>query len=99
LGRVAGVVDAFLPTIERNSGSDTACWARSWHYLRHHAGVATALASALRERALGNLATAQVEWDALKQHLWQQEYELHPVLDVYLCARVYDGMFTADQQR
>jgi Domain of unknown function (DUF4838) len=99
LGRVAGVVAAFLPTIERNSGSDTACWARSWHYLRHHAEVATALASALRQRAQGNLATAQAEWHALKQRLWQKEDELHRVLDVYLCTRVYDGMFTADQQR
>jgi hypothetical protein len=99
LGRVAGVVDAFLPTIEDNSGSDTACWARSWRYLRHHADLATALASALRERALGNLATAQAEWNALKQRLWQKEDELHPVLDLYLRTRVYDGMFTADQQR
>ena len=25
LGHIAGVVDAFLPTIEHNSGSDTTC--------------------------------------------------------------------------
>jgi hypothetical protein len=97
LGRVASVVDSFLPMIERNIDSGTACWIRSWQYLRHHAEIATSLASALRERALGNLATAQLEWNALKQHVWQKEDELHAVLDVYLFTRVYDGMFRTGQ--
>jgi hypothetical protein len=98
LGRVAGVVDAFLPTIERNMNSSTACWSRSWQYLRQHAEIATSLASALRERALGHSAAAQLEWDALKQRVWQKEDELHPVLDVHLFTRVYDGLFKAGQQ-
>jgi hypothetical protein len=62
-------------------------------YLRHHAEIATALANALRERALGHHAAAQVEWSALKQRIWQKEDDLHPVLDVYLFTRVYDGIF------
>ncbi len=33
---------------------------------------------------------------ALKQRLWQKEAELHPVLDVYLFTRVYDGIFSTD---
>jgi hypothetical protein len=99
LGRIADVVDSFLPIIERNVDSATACWARSWLYLRHHAEVATSLASALRERAQGDLTTAQQEWNALKQRVWEQEEELHPVLDVYLFTRVYDGIFTTGQQR
>jgi hypothetical protein len=98
LGRVAGVVDSFLPTIERNIDSGTACWARSWLYLRHHAEMATSLANALRERAQSNPAIAQLEWNALKQRLWQKEDELHPVLDVYLFTRVYDGVFKTGQQ-
>jgi hypothetical protein len=73
LGHVVDVVDSFLPTIERNVDSITACWACSWRYLRQHAEVATSLASALRDRAQGNLATAQQEWNALKQRLWEQE--------------------------
>jgi len=93
LGRVAGVVDAFLPTIERNIAGGTGCWARSWLYLRHHAELATSLASALRERALGHAAAAQLQWSELKQRLWQKEDDLHPVLDVYLLTRVYDGIF------
>jgi len=98
LGRVAGVVDSFLPTIERNIDSGTACWACSWRYLRHHAEIATSLASALRERAQGDPANAQLEWNALKQRVWQMEDALHPVLDVYLFTRVYDGIFKAGQQ-
>lgn len=98
LGRVAGVVDSFLPTIARNIDSGTACWARSWRYLQHHAEIATSLASALRERAQGNLATAQLEWNALKQRVWQKEDELHPVLDVYLFTQVYSGIFATRQQ-
>jgi hypothetical protein len=97
LGGVAGVVDSFLPTIERNIESATACWARSWLYLRHHAEIATSLASALRERAQGHPATAQLEWNALKQRMWQKEDELHPALDVYLFTRVYDSMFKTGQ--
>jgi len=97
LGRIAGVVDSFLPTIERNIDSGTACWIRSWLYLWHHAEIAKSLASALREQAQGHPATAQLEWNALKQRLWQKEDELHPVLDVYLFTRVYDGMFKTGQ--
>jgi hypothetical protein len=99
LGRVAGLVAAFLPTIERNLRSDSSCWGRSWLYLRHHAEIATSLASALRERADGHSAAAQLEWDALKQRIWQKEAELHPVLDVYLFTHVYDGIFKSSQQR
>jgi len=58
-----------------------------------------ALASALRERARGNPDTAQSEWNALKQYIWQQEDELHSVLDVYLFTHVYEGIFTTSQQR
>jgi hypothetical protein len=93
LGRVAGLIDAFLPTIERNIGSHSACWASSWRYLRHHAELAIALAGALSARAQGEQAAAQSEWNALKQRLWQSEAELHPVLDTYLFTHVYDGFF------
>jgi hypothetical protein len=96
LARVAAVVDAFLPTIERNLHGDTACWARSWHYLRQHAQIVTALASALYERALGHSALARDRWEALKGHVWQLEDDIHPVLDVYLFARVCDRLFTTD---
>jgi hypothetical protein len=97
LGRVAGVVDSFLPTIERNTDHGPACWVRSWQYLRHHAEIATSLARALHERAQGQAATAQSEWGALKQRMWQKEDELHPALDVYLFTRVYDGIFRTDR--
>jgi hypothetical protein len=96
LGRVAGVVDSFLPTIERNIGGGTSCWVRSWLYLRHHAEIAMSLASPLRERAVGHHDAAQLEWSALKQRIWQKEDDLHPVLDVYLFTRVYDGIFKTD---
>jgi hypothetical protein len=98
LRRVASLVDRFLPTIERNTDRGPACWARSWLYLRHHAEIATSLAGALCERALGHPAAAQMAWNMLKQRIWQKEGELHPVLDVYLFTHVYDGMFTAGQQ-
>ena len=45
------------------------------------------------------LAAAQLEWDALKQRMWQKEDELHPVLDVYLFTRVYDGIFKTGRPR
>jgi hypothetical protein len=93
LGRVADVVNAFLPTIERNVDSGTACWDRSWLNLRHHAEIVTALAGALRTRALGRPSEAQREWDELKQRLWQLEHEVHPALDVYMLTHVYDGLF------
>ena len=98
LGRIAGVVDSFKPTIERNNGSGTSCWGRSWLYLQHHAEIATSLASALRVRALGHHAAAQLEWSALKRRIWQKEDDLHPVLEVYLFTRVYDGIFKTDQR-
>jgi hypothetical protein len=98
LGRVAGAVDSFMPTIERNIAGASACWARSWLYLRYHAQIVTSLASALRARAQGHATAAQSEWEALKQRVWQMEDELHAVLDVYLFTRVYDGVFKTGQQ-
>jgi hypothetical protein len=98
LEHIADVVASFLPTIEQNIDNGSACWSRSWLYLRHHAEIATSLASALHKRAQGNATTAQLEWEALKQRVWQQEDELHPVLDVYLFTRVYDGIFSTGQE-
>ncbi len=96
LARVAGVVDAFMPTIERNLHLNTSCWARSWHYLHRHAEIVTALAGALHERALGHSALAYNRWEALKNRVWQLEDDLHPVLDVYLFTRVCSGLFRPD---
>ncbi|HMP42770.1 MAG TPA: DUF4838 domain-containing protein, partial [Roseiflexaceae bacterium] len=96
LAQVAGVVDQFLPTIERNMMLDTPCWARSWFYLQHHAAIVNGLAAALHERALGHERQAYTAWVTLREHVRRSEPAIHPVFDTYLFVRVWDAVFRID---
>ncbi len=83
LSRIPDVVREFLPVIERNTSSDNACRAKSWEYLRYHAGVCTLLAKALEARARDDKETALAEWERTKRFVQENEPVLHPVLDVW----------------
>ncbi len=81
LAKVADVVDAFMPTIERNIQSDNACWAKSWFYLKHSANICKLLAAALEEIARDNKDAAKELWEQTAEYVRKNEPLLHPVLD------------------
>jgi Domain of unknown function (DUF4838) len=93
LGQVQGVIDAFLPMIERNLGSADPCHAKSWEYLRHHAELAAWLARAFKARADGDPETARTLWEDIKAMAWKKEPELQRVLDVWNYAGTIDRKF------
>ena len=84
LAKVEGVVDQFLPVIERNLASENACWAKSWFYLKHSAAICKLLAAALEALARDDKEAAAERWEATKRYAQEHEMVLHPVLDVYL---------------
>lgn len=93
LAKVAGVVDAFLPTIERNIQSGNPCWAKSWYYLKHSAAICKLLASACEAVATDNKEVAAERWEATKKYVQEHEIVLHPVLDVYFFINTLNWFF------
>lgn len=84
LAKIPGVVDAFMPTIERNIATDNLCWAKSWFYLKHSAALCKLLASACEAVAQDDKQAAAERWEATKRYAQEHEIILHPVLDVSL---------------
>ena len=82
LAKVAGVVDEFLPTIERNIKSDNACWAKSWFYLKESAAICKLLASAVEAAARDEKDLAKQRWEATQHYVREHEMAIHPALDV-----------------
>ena len=78
------MVDAFLPTIERNLANQNTCWAKSWFYLKHSAAICKLLASAAGAVASDDKVAAAERWESTKRYVQEHEMELHPVLDVCL---------------
>jgi len=90
--RAAAAIDAFAPTIERNIGLDNQCWAKSWSYLKLHAGMAKLLAGAFESRARGK-DDAKAGWERVKEYLSEKHDEVSPVFDTYLFIGVMGGFF------
>ena len=93
LAKVDDVVNAFMPTIERNianlvrRGHDVpaeqdSCWAKSWFYLKHSGHICKLLAGAAEEIARDNKDAAKELWEETKKYVQEHEIVLHPVLDV-----------------
>jgi hypothetical protein len=97
LAKIPGVVDAFRPVIERNKRSSDPVQATSWHYLGHHAEIATRLAAALQARARGNWTEAISCWDRTADYVQRHEGELQPVLDVFLFVTTLGRLFAFEQ--
>lgn len=91
LSKIGGVIDAFLPTIERNISSENACWAKSWFYLKHSALICKMLAAACEAAARDYKQTAGEKWEITKCYVQEHEMILHPVLDVPWFISVLEG--------
>jgi len=102
LAKIHGVVDAFMPTIERNiahlvrhdvPAEQGSCWAKSWFYLKHSAALCKLLASACEAVALDDKQDAGEDWEATKRYVQEHEIILHPVLDVSLFISTLGSFF------
>ena len=93
LGEVQGVIDGFVPVIERNVGSANPCHGASWCYLKHHGKLAGAYARALQAKAAGDLEQARSLWEETKKLGWDMEPEVHAVFDAWLFARTVNRKF------
>jgi len=104
LAKIPDVVDAFMPTIERNmapspyaplqrGGEGGVCWAKSWFYLKHSANLSKLLALACEAEALDRKELAKSRWEETCKYAWEHESELHPVLDVMFFINTLGGFF------
>lgn len=81
--KIPGIIDAFLPIIERNMNSDVPCHAKSWFYLKEHAELWKKMAAIFAVRAQGKQDEAVKMWKDMKEYVRKKEAVLHPVLDVW----------------
>ena len=94
LDKIPGLIDAFMPTIERNALIAGKCRAASWRYLGYHAGLCRALAGVLAREARGNREEADRCWQKLKDSAWRQEEHIHTVFDVWNFTNTYSRLLT-----
>lgn len=86
--RIPGVVEAFLPVIQKNlSDAADAAQRLSWQYLQYHAEICTRFAELLRAGAENRLEDAQSRYFELENWLSQHEMEFHRGFDVFLFLR------------
>ena len=93
LDKIPGLIDAFMPTIERNALLADGCRAASWRYLGYHAGLCRSLSEVLAQEARGERQEADRRWEALKDAAWRQEEHMHPVFDVWNFVRTHSRYF------
>lgn len=82
--RAGGILDAFLPVIEKNISAASGARKKSWEYLRYHQSVVCYLADILESLSKKETKEADRLWNGCKEFLWKHEPELQPVLDVNL---------------
>lgn len=93
LAKIPDVVDAFMPTIEKNLSLDNPCWAKSWLYLKHSAELSKLLAMAAEAEARDHKELAKAQWEEACKYAWEHEPELHPVLDVFFFINTLSWFF------
>ena len=87
--QIPGVINAFLPVIERNLNAPNECWKRSWFYMKKHAEIFIPMAAALEAKAVGDRALCNARWEAIKTLVCKMEPDVHSVLDVWLFVGEY----------
>ena len=91
--KIQAVLDAFLPTIEKNMLLEDGCQRMSWTYLRYHLRMCALLAKAINAGASGDMDKAREEYDKLELYLSKIEMDIHNVFDVFLFERFYRPKF------
>jgi hypothetical protein len=97
LGRIAPVVEAFRPLIEKNLNHPVSCRALSWRYLSLHADLVILLAQAFQARAEGRRTDARRCWEETQAFVRQHELDLHNVLDVFEFLSVLGSRFPEER--
>ena len=86
--QIPGVIEAFLPVIQKNIATATDPARRlSWQYLTYHAEICTRFSRLLRAGAEGSLEEAQKRYFELESWLSRHEMEFHRGFDVFLFLR------------
>lgn len=95
LAQVPDAIERITLAIERNLNAENECWAGSWFYLKHSTEICRLLAEAYGARAKGDKAAAHEAWGRVKQYVYENEMELHPVLDVMFFVSSQGARFPA----
>lgn len=85
LGKVPGILDAFMPKILSAMEDSTLPEnvRTSWEYLRYHSGLCRLFALTFQKKAEGNMEEAIKAKELAIDYAWRHEPQLHHVLDSY----------------
>lgn len=84
IATVPSVVDALLPTIEKNLKLSDKCHAESWRILTYHAEYCKRLSEIYVALSLSDIDTARKHHSDLIDYLSRVECEIHPYFDLVL---------------
>ena len=87
LKQIPEVVDAFLPTIEKNSKLQDECHALSWKYLLYHARIVKGISDVFASAGANDIDSAVQKFNALVDEMSEFELDIHRVFDHFLFGR------------
>ncbi len=87
LKQIPGVIDAFLPTIEKNMSIANECQALSWKYLWYHAKITKGISDVFATAGANDIEGAQQKYNKLIDEISAYELEIHRVFDFFLFNR------------
>ena len=85
LATIAGYVDAFAETVQKNLKAANACHAESWRILTYHREYCKLFADIFMAMASGDMEKARSRYERLWDYVSSIEDEVQPYLDMHLC--------------
>lgn len=84
--KIPGLVEEFIPVIERNMAlAQEEAQRLSWYYLRYHAEIVKRFAKLLLTGAQGDIETAKTKcYQEVMDYVSEHEMEFHPAFDGFL---------------
>lgn len=91
--KIPSIIEAFLPTIEKNRRLSDVCHVKSWDYLKYHAHICTELSKCLLCCAKGDIDSGKKIYNELYDWISIHELEFAPVFDQFLFNKYYSRKF------
>lgn len=82
--KIPGVVEDFMPVINKNRNIKDICHKKSWDYLKYHAHIVTELSKVYLDFSCGNKQKSEETYLKLIDWISIHELEIAPVFDLFL---------------
>ncbi len=88
---IPGMIDAFLPVIEKNLEQPVPAWRRSWEIAAYHAQLCRGLAGVMLAAAEGDEKALDRRWSAVKETACRNEARYQREFDVFEFLNVWEN--------